>query len=315
MGKYTVTSSNYAALANTHGGTGDISNTAWVVVPSSVQDIRAPLQFASTKYSVTVMSLEIATAETPNWFGVAFREGISTFNTVNIFCHPHPGNAQMRDEDYPSRSGNWPRLFRYVEMFGRQMDMAKTNHIVVVPFFTNASYGNTGLFGANWQDIIEQILVLAGQKASGPRSAPPGRARAGVTPVEPIEHQSALRKKAGLPSAATPAKSMGQLKDVVLSDFSRGRSLMWTVRNNSHGMSRYLREVWDFEGNAGPTPSSSAGVRGILYDQSTSKVPDPRSFHVPPERWESYHHAVVKNVHGNIPEMLAYHAASISSVG
>jgi hypothetical protein len=284
------------------------------VDPASVnQDVTSPLKFKFASYKVTVMSIEIATNDAPNWFGVSFRQGLNAFDTVNIFCHPHPGNAGMKDADYATRSGEWPKLFRYAQNFGRQMDVANANHITIVPFFNNASYGSTGIFGPNWKDIIEQILALARARARTGASAPPAGARTADTPIEPAIFFSAKRKKGG---PAPPPDLSGRLQHVVLSDFSHGRQLMWTLRKQSPGMDRFLREVWDFDGVHAPAPVSGS-VRGILYDQASGPAASPTVFHVPPERWQEYHHAILKHdqLHGDLPAMLACHAASISRVG
>src|SRR5215469_7601866 len=106
MGNYKLESKPFPPLAKFHQGAGTFSGNAHVVDPSSVnQDVDSLLKFKFASYRITVMSVEIATPEAPNWFGVSFRHGINVFDTVNIFCHPHPGNAGMKDQDYAARSG------------------------------------------------------------------------------------------------------------------------------------------------------------------------------------------------------------------
>jgi len=102
------------------------------------------------------------------------------------------------------------------------------------------------------------------------------------------------------------------LKNVVLSDFSRGRQLMYSVRTRAKGLEPYLREIWDFDGKGGAPPYSTGKVRGIIYDQEFGN--DPRSYHVPAPRWSRYHEKVV-DPHGLIPNMLMWHAGEQSSVG
>src|SRR5262245_27274793 len=201
-----------------HLGTGTFTITdKHLVEPWTVgRDFKAPLStqlgFRTPECKIRVMSFEIDTVEAPNWFGVSFRQGIRALDSVNIFCHPFPEKAQMHDQDYAGRSGNWPRLFRYAQMFGSQMAAATSNLVTIVPFFNNATYGNTGIFGPNWQDFVAQILAAVRQDAAGGASSAPG------------------------------------LKHVVLSDFSRGRDLMAAVRTNARGLGGFLREVWDFDG-------------------------------------------------------------------
>ena len=323
MSRYKLTQASFPPLAGTHGGTGTVGGARGLVEPWTVDhDVGKPLGFRYTKYSVTVMSFQIATPEAPNWFGVSFRPGIRAFDSVNIFCHPHPGFAKMADSDYSARKGNWPKLFRYAEMLGSQMDAAGSDLIFIIPFFTNATYTSTGVFGPNWKDIVEQILAQVSVKArvAAAASALAHRAPHHLSPanrkVLVATGDATASAAAAIGSeAASAARSAPALKHVVLSAFSRGRELMWNVRRNAPGLAGFLREVWDFDGNAGPAPYTSGGVRGILYDQAMPKGPDARSYHVPPERWVPYHHKVVENVHGNVPEMLAWHAATVSRVG
>jgi hypothetical protein len=312
MSEFTLSSNNFPPLPGVHAGTGAVSGVAHVVDPPSVdQDIRVQLEFKFLPYNIQVLSLETGAKEVPNWFGVSFRKGISSFKTVNVFCHPHPGHAGMAEAEYGARSGNWPRLFRYAEIFGRQMSIANTNHIVVVPFFTDSTYVSLGIFAKHWLDLVEQIIVAVRNtsQVATPPAGPDGRTpRAAVTEINRLVTESATSKKGG------PVQSGGSnvLGHVVLSCFSRGRELMERVRNKAQGMNSFLREAWDFDGVGG---SPLAGTRLLTYDQLKTSVRGPTRFHVPPERWVKYHNAVIPNVHGDIPAMLACHAATISRVG
>jgi hypothetical protein len=323
MSKYRLNSTDFEDLEDppwSHHGTGTfddlrknlvepMSVALDVVSPRTFANKKfSPLSFANKKFSITVMSFEIETAETPSWFGVSFRKGIRSFDSVNIFCHPSPGNAGMHDRDYASRANNWRRLFRYVEMLGSQIAVAGCDQILIVPFFSNAAYNSTGIFGPNWQDIVEQI-----------RQAVIAKVRQASSPSEAFERTPGLFGKAraefeAVISAPDPASLAAPLRNVVLSDFSYGRCLMWNVRKSAHGLNHFLREVWDFDGNGGAAPYSTKDVKGILYDQS--RTADWRSYHVPAERWVAYHRTVVNwhAVHGDIPAMLCWHAASVSNV-
>lgn len=314
MAEFTLVSKSFPALSGFHNGTGTVSGSAHVVDPNSVdKDISTQLDFKFSPYSIQVLSLETGAAEAPNWFGVSFRKGISSFNTVNIFCHPHPGNAGMAEAEYGARSGNWPRLFRYAEIFGRQMSIANSNNITVIPFFTDSTYNSTGIFANHWLDIIEQIIVAVRNASQGdaPPTALDGRGpRVAVTPINRLVVSSSSRKK-GSPASAIQISS-NLLSHVVLSCFSRGRALLGNVRSKAKGINHFLREIWDFDGVGGSPP---AGIRALMYDQAKTSIKTVDRFHVPPERWVKYHNAVVANVHGDIPAMLACHAATISRVG
>jgi len=247
MGKYQLSSNSFPALEGegAHHGTGLIKNAKNIVMPDTVaKDFREQLGFTFKPYSIRVLSLEISDKRAPNWFGVAFRENITSFGAINIFFHPSPGTAGMQDNAYQTRSGLWPRLFRYAEMFGSQLDFANSNQVMIVPFFDNASYSTTGLFGPDWEDICTDILSIA--------------------------RNEALQLSDGKQAAIT---------DVVLSNFSFGRALMYNFLAKSNGIDRCLREIWDFDGVSGAPPYSVKGARGILYDQKQSN--DPHNFHVP----------------------------------
>jgi hypothetical protein len=276
MSRYQLEKTSFPALPSVHSGTGNITSAKNIVVPDSVaRDVSTQLDFVFTRYKVTVMSFEIHENVEPNWFGVAFRQGISSYNAVNIFFHPSPGGAGMQDTDYHSRGGNWPLLFRYAEMLGSQLSIAENDQIIIIPFFSNSSYMTTGIFAHNWYDIVCDIATV-------------------------VFNENSLEGPI-------------LVSDVVLSDFSRGRQIMHTFRARAPDLRSHLREIWDFDGVGGDRPYSLGGVRGILYDQHTSR--DAFAFHVPPSRWLGFHHRVVPNVHSNIPDMLAWHSATVSSIG
>lgn len=278
---------------------------AHVVKPDSVSaGIKTELEILFASYSIQVLSLEIQSPVAPNWFGVSFRKGINRFDTVNIFFHPFPQGAGMDDADYPAHSGSWSRLFRYTQMLGRQMSIAKSNHVTLIPFFSNASYGSGGIFTPNWIDIADQALALARQAASSSSSPSSGGAHT-------IEFSAATRKK-GTPAPQAPPAHAGSLKHVILSCFSRGQAPMSSFRSSAPNLGSFLRETWDFDGVGG---TRGGFGRSIRYDQGKADAKIPLLFHVPPERWVKYHNSIVKNVHGDIPAMLATHAASISVVG
>ena len=310
MSKYTLESRPFPALGDLHQGTGNIAGSWVVVKPDSVnQDVKSQLEFTGMPYKIVVMSLEIATQETPNWFGVSFRQGITSFDTVNIFCHPYPTKA-MTNENYGTRGGDWPRVFRYAELIGRQIDIANKNHITIVPFFNPASYESTGIFGANWKDIVEQILVHARNAAQGAQ-VPSGKAKGAYTSIESGEFHDATRKK----GSSGPAVDLsGRLQNVVLSDFSHGRVLMWNLLKQASGLKKFLREVWDFDGVHGPAP---VAPRAFVYYNLGGGSNGTTSFPVPPERWLNWHHRVISrdDLHGDVPARLATHAATISQVG
>lgn len=322
MGQYTLVSREFPRLMENgtvvHGGTGDIKSKYRLVQPWTVDnylDVNGRLHFQEMEYSVTVLSLNIDGPVSPNWFGVCYRKSILSFDSVNIFVHPSPGHAGMKDDTYQSRSGSWPRLFRYAEMLGRQMAAANSDRITIIPFFSNAAFGSGGIFTSNWKDLVDQILKLASASAQATNSNAAAAAVATATSRGPF----AAARAAFDAVATVPVQYAPELKNVVLSNFSRGRGLMNSIRKAAPGLGSYLREVWDFDGNAAPAPEPSAGVRVLRYDQALSVKSTPSLFHVPPPRWVEFHgEAALKpgaNVHSNIPDMLAWHTATVSRSG
>jgi hypothetical protein len=72
---------------------------------------------------------------------------------------PRPGRGDFGDERQDmqlaveielvrlalSHADAVPKLFRYAEVLGRQISIANTNHITVVPFFTDSTYASASL--------------------------------------------------------------------------------------------------------------------------------------------------------------------------
>ena len=286
----------------THQGTGDISYPPMLVVPASVPGHVADLlDFNNPTCNISVLCMVLDTPQQPNWYGIAYRKGIQSFDSVNIFCHPHPGNAGMQDKDYQGRGGNWRHLFRYAQNLGMQLAPANSNQILVVPFFSNAVYHNGGIFAPNWREIL--TVAAIGVKAS-------------------LGIPSAFRSKIDLQVAAEAVRNHTTttvVNNVVVSAFSYGRVLSATIRSAMPGLRANLREIWDFGGAGTAPPSSSATVKAILYDEASADSPSHGAglgFHVPKPRWKRFPPAMAAgDVHGFIPNMLLWHAATESGVG
>jgi hypothetical protein len=281
MSLFTVTSIPLAAIPNVHGGTGFHQNPNWLVVPSSVPG-SAKLQFVGAWASVTTMLFELNTADCPNWIGVAIPAGIQDFTRANIFFHPLPAQAGYNDSDYASKSGKWPELFYYMERLGYQMDGAARSQITIMPFLKN-SETNTGIFLANWFDIVTDILAAV-RSAMG------------------ADDGSAL-----------------QLSQVVVSSFSIGIVYSSNFRIGAPNLGNYMAEVWDFDGLYSTSPGLSSGLvstasyQAIKYDQGGGSG----SFHVPLPRWSDFVAPPTNTdqVHSMVRDYMFLHAASISQVG
>jgi hypothetical protein len=281
MSLFTVTSIPLAAIPNVHGGTGFQQNPNWLVVPSSVPG-SAKLQFTGQWVQVTTMLFELNTSDCPNWLGVAIPAGIQDFTRANIFFHPMPAQAGYNDSDYASKSGKWPELFYYIERLGYQMDGAARSQIIIMPFLKNSAT-NTGIFLANWFDIVTDILT-------------------------------AVRSAMGADDG-----SLLQLSQVVVSSFSIGIVYSSNFRTGAPNLGNYMAEVWDFDGLYSTSPGlsnalvSTAGHQAIKYDQGGGTG----SFHVPLPRWSDFVAPPTNTdqVHSMMRDYMFLHAASISQVG
>lgn len=289
MSGHTVTQIGLAADAN-QTGTGTHFATNWVVDPATVPGTGL-LGFHGLDVEVTTMLFAIDAKVVPNWFGVAVPFGISDFSRPNLFFHPTPGQAHYDDSQYWSpnngyltKDGKWPSLFYYMDRLGYQLDGARRNQVLVMPFLTETAK-DTGLLPTDWQDILTQILVLV--------------------------------RKAFNPSDTSPLN----IAQLVVSSFSAGILYSYNFRATATGLDGVLAEVWDLDGEYSSYRSrsealhSTATVQAIKYDQLVSS--DPSAYHVPGGRWANYVQPPSGggDVHGLIRDFMFLHAATLSEVG
>jgi hypothetical protein len=282
MSRYTVSSIPLAPVSNLHKGTGPHQDSIWVVVPSSVPDTSQRLRFVGQWVSITALLYELNTPECPNWFAVAVPTGIQDFTRAHIFFHPIPRQAGYDDNDYATKAGKWPELFYYMERLGYQMDGAQRSQIIIMPFLKTSAQ-DTGIFAANWLDIVTDILTD-------------------------------VRTKMGADDGSNLS-----LSQVVVSSFSIGIVYSTSFRAGAPGLDAYLGETWDFDARYAqpPGPADSAAIKGpaIKYDQRPDLgLP---AFHVPLRRWLDFVDAPATSddVHSLIRDYMFLHAASISAVG
>ncbi|HTB30124.1 MAG TPA: hypothetical protein VK715_14310, partial [Steroidobacteraceae bacterium] len=280
---YTVTETTLAPVADIHSGTGTHRATNWVVNPSSVPGSTA-MTFAGLDEQVTTKLFAIAAAVVPNWFGVALPAGLSDFSRPHIFFHPTPGQAGYLDGDYANKTGKWPELFYYMERLGYQLDGARRNQVLIMPFMTEQAK-NGGVLPANWHSIVTQILR---------------RVRADIAP-----------------RVSSPIS----IKQLVVSSFSAGIIYSDSFRRTGTNINSVLAEVWDFDGRyssyraISQSLHSTAGVKAIKYDQVPSSDPD--AYHVPLARWSTLVNPPTSSneVHGLIRDFMFLDAASVTGVG
>jgi len=255
VSSYDVEPISLAAVEGYHGGTGTFDREQLIVNPSSVPGT-GNLAFLQANVHVTTKLYQITQQVVPNWFGVAIPENVTDFSHPNIFFHPSPGQAGYKDSDYPTKSGQWPELFYYMELLGYQLDgaiknfSAPLNQVVIMPFLTTAAT-TTGIFPPNWHDILTDILTDV-------------RNSMGVNGSGPVD-----------------------IAEVVVSSFSVGYVYSENFRAAASGLTSLLKQVWDFDGY----PKSDSGklvttpnVTAIKYDQGS----EAGCFHLPLSRWVGY---------------------------
>ncbi len=280
---FVVNKIDLPAIPNVHGGTGKHRSTNWVVDPASVPG-SGDLAFTGLDCEVDTLLFSIADNVVPNWFGVAVPRGISDFTRPHLFFHPTPGQAGYVDGDYPTKFGKWPELFYYMERLGYQLDGARRNQVLIMPFMTEARK-DAGVLVTDWQDIFTQIL----------------------TQVRAIYD----------PSDSSPL-SINQL---VVSSFSAGMIYSDSFRRHGAGVDSVLAEVWDFDGRFSTyhwiteALHSTAQVQVIKYDQLFSA--DTGAFHLPLPRWSKLVNPPASNmeVHALIRDFMFLDGATVSGVG
>jgi hypothetical protein len=283
MSLYTVSSIELAPLAGFHDGTGTFHDSKWVVAPESVPG-SGKLQFRGHDSTVTTMLFQLDANVVPNWFAVGVSGELTDFTHPHIFFHPMPAQAGYLDADYPTKTGKWPQLFYYAEVLGYELVGSSRSQVLIMPFLTQAA-ANTGIFAANWHDIVRDILVLV---------------------------RSKLGKDDG---------SALEIAELAMSSFSVGIVYMMQFRNLAPDLDAHLTEIWDFDGrlssasNLSTSLVSTPQVRAIKYDQVNAS--DASAFHLPMTRWSDYVNppTTVTEVHHYIRDFMFFHGASISNVG
>jgi hypothetical protein len=260
-----------------HTGTGVKQGGIWAVDPSSVPG-SGLLRFSTAGAGTTAMLFELDAKVVPNWVAVSVPHSVTDYTRPNIYFHPTPAQAGYKDSDYPTKSGKWPQLFYYMERLGYQLDAARSQQIIVMPFFTTAAT-NTGIFVADWFGIVSDILTDV-------------RTSRGA-------HDGTLL----------------QISEVALSSFSVGIVYLDAFRRNGAGLQPLLKRIYDFDGALSSAAwishslKSTAEYRVVKYDQGNM----PESFHVPRARWANYPQPPPSTirVHHLIRDSMLLHAATL----
>jgi hypothetical protein len=94
------------------------------------------------------------------WVGAVVPAGTSDFTRAYLFFHPDT-IAATDDAAYPSFTGRWPTVQRYVVPLGLQVAAVKPM-VLIVPFMTSASRSNgssSNLFGDRGSDTLNDIMA------------------------------------------------------------------------------------------------------------------------------------------------------------
>jgi hypothetical protein len=283
MTDFVVSPMTLAPVDGIHQGTGTQRGSNWVVDPTTVAG-SAPLVFVTSDLQATTMLFRIDAPVVPNWFGVAAPSRITSFGDPVLFFHPTPAQAGYVDADYATKSGKWPELFYYMDRLGYQLDAARKDRVIIMPFLTEGAT-DTGILPGAWRSLVTEILT-------------------GV--------RAEMGRDDGSPLA---------IASLAVASFSAGIVYSDAFRRRATDLAPLLREVWDLDGsfstNGGLSAKlqSTAGVRVTKYDQVQS--PASASFHVPQARWSGYPAPVTSGgeVHGLVCSFMVTHASWLSPIG
>lgn len=109
--------------------------------------------------TITQLLLKIEKNGAIFWVGACVPDGTTDFSRVYIYFHPDTIGTSD-DAAYPTFTGRWPTVQRYVPGQGLQMAAMKPMTLIV-PFMTNMSRSNnarTNLFADRGADTIDDIM-------------------------------------------------------------------------------------------------------------------------------------------------------------
>ncbi|MGF7051665.1 hypothetical protein GGC47_000825 [Bosea sp. OAE752] len=137
------------------------------IVPSSVMPFLfapvardAALVEGSAEGTISEFLFKIEKNGAIFWVGACIPAGTIDFSRAYIYFHPDTISASD-DAGYPTFTGRWPTVKRYVAGQGLQMAAMKTMPLIV-PFMTNASRSNqprTNLFADRGVETLDDILA------------------------------------------------------------------------------------------------------------------------------------------------------------
>lgn len=97
------------------------------------------------------------------WFGVVFKStgGSISGGIPHINFTPTPIQGGYQDSTYDS-FGGWANLWRdYTHVIGSQMVAARSDQILVLPFYKTSQQQNLGDFLTNWKEVVAAVVQTA----------------------------------------------------------------------------------------------------------------------------------------------------------
>jgi hypothetical protein len=205
------------------------------------------------------------------WVGACVPENTLDFTRAYLFFHPDTISA-ADDAGYPTFSGRWPNVKRYVPALGIQMASIKQMPLIV-PFMTNASRTNatnTNLFADRGVETLNDILT-------------------------------AIQMSLGRTPAPTTVRQVG------VSSYSSGVNHLFRFAEKLGG-SGLIREQIDFDSAFMVSAHKSAPpLQGCVNWMVTQSAPPTRNrvgwLHLPQQAWRNVQN-MRNDTHGQIGNMM-----------
>lgn len=241
------------------GQTGSRRFSQNVVQPVSLTlpSDKSPLAFIDVAASIQRFRFEVRKGSARFWVGAAVPDGTADFARAQVFFHPTPSQAGVHDRDYPTFTGGWKSVDRYVWMQGQQLAAAGRLLPLIVPFMTMKSLAlvpGANLFAERPDDTLSAIL-------------------------------EAVRAAAG-----TPGPTPIQVAAVGATSFSSGIAYLGRFIRQL-GSSGLLREAFDLDGSFANVPErtleNAGSARYVRFGQLLASG-TPNRISLPPPRWTAH---------------------------
>ena len=168
-----------------------------------------------------------------SWFGVLLKfSDLGAFfaREPHVFFTPTPVQGGYSEGTYDSFGGNppWTRLWHdYTWGMGRQICLASSDQILVIPFYRTSQHGDLGNFLGNWKEVLEKVITAA------------------IDSIDVLQLRDAYT-----------------FDTICTSSFSNG----WKPHSQFYGAAgNAVRYAFDLDGQAAKPPSNWQPPNGIAY--------------------------------------------------